>query len=70
MKKSLLAIALAAVMTPFVFAAQAPAANAGQPAATGATHMKKATTKKAKKATGTSKAKKGTKAAASTAASK
>jgi hypothetical protein len=70
MKKSLLAIALAAVMTPFVFAAQAPAANAGQPAATGATHVKKATAKKAKKATGTSKAKKGTKTTKAPAATK
>jgi hypothetical protein len=43
MKKTVLAIALAAVMTPFVFAAQTTGANAGTPAATS-----KAKTKKAK----------------------
>ncbi|MGA3098406.1 MAG: hypothetical protein ABSF25_18285 [Bryobacteraceae bacterium] len=61
MKKSLLAIALAVVMTPFVFAAQTTGAAAGQPAATKNAKVKKATkaTKKAAK-----KGTKGTKAAA------
>ena len=51
MKKSLLAIALAAVMTPFVFAAQATGTNAAQPAATSNAKVQKAATKKAHKAT-------------------
>jgi hypothetical protein len=41
MKKSLLAIALALVMTPFVFAAPAKGANSGQPGATTRTKVKK-----------------------------
>ena len=66
MKKSLLAIALAAVMTPFVFAAQPTGTNAGQPAATSNAKVKKAATKKATKGTKATKAAKGTKAAVST----
>jgi hypothetical protein len=57
MKKNLLAIALAVVMTPFVFAAQTTPANTGKPAATSNAKTKKATTKKAKKATKAAKAK-------------
>ncbi len=51
MKKTVLAIALAAVMTPFVFAAQTTGA-AGTPAATSNAKTKKAkATKKGKKST-------------------
>ena len=65
MKKSILAIALAVVMTPFVFAAQATGADAAKPAATSNAKVKKATkATKAKKAT---KAAKATHPAASTA---
>ena len=48
MKKSLLAIALAVVMTPFVFAAQPTGAAAGKPAATSKAKVKKAKTRKVK----------------------
>jgi hypothetical protein len=50
MKKSLLAIALAVVMTPFVFAAQTTGTNAGQPAPTSHAKVKKAKAKKVKHA--------------------
>jgi hypothetical protein len=63
MKKSLLAIALAVVMTPFVFAAQTTGTNAATPAATSNAKVKKAATKKAKKATKATKSAKATKAA-------
>jgi hypothetical protein len=50
MKKSLLAIALAVVMTPFVFATQATGTNAAKPAATSAAKVNKAKTRKVKHA--------------------
>ena len=64
MKKSLLAIALAVVMTPFVFAAQATGTNAPKPAATSAAKVKKAKGTKATKSTKANHAAKATKAAA------
>jgi hypothetical protein len=51
MKKNLLAIALAVVMTPFVFAAQTTGANAGKPAATSNAKVKKTKNTKGKKGT-------------------
>ena len=68
MKKSILAIALAVVMTPFVFAAQPTGAAAAKPAATSNAKVKKATkSPKAKKTTKATKAAKATHPAASTA---
>ncbi len=58
MKKSLIAMALAVALTPFVFAAQTPS-NAGQTSSTTTTKTKKAKVHKAKtpKAKKTKKAK-------------
>ena len=64
MKKSILAIALAVVMTPFVFAAQTPGTGADKPAATTHAKVKKAKGTKVTKSTKGKHAAKATKAAA------